>query len=164
MNLAALPDGRAARDSQTVAYADRLTNTQRPPHVQTVADRVPNGSRASRGSVAQLKPTQVHQGNSTSWVPVDRPAGDTGRSAAAPAVDADQRQAEYFLRLLAQNCLDIDQQIDRYQRAIAIAEASGATDHGVRLQSAMRAEQQERHTLTELIDGLQRRFPLARLG
>jgi len=143
MNLAALPDGRAARDSQTVAYVDRLTNTQRPPHV---------------------RPTYVRHGNSTPWVPVDRPAVDAGQSAAAPAVDADHRQAEYFLRLLAENCLDIDQQIDRYQKAIAIAEASGATEHGGRLQSAMRAEQQERQTLTELIDALQRRFPLARFG
>jgi hypothetical protein len=168
MNLTALPDGRAARYPQTVAYADRrngeLTNTQRPQRVQAVTDRVPNGACASRGSVAQLRPAYARQGNSTSLVPMNRPAVNAGPSAAAPAVDADQRQAQYFLRLLVQSCLRIEQQIDRYQKAIVMAEASGAVDHGRRLRRAMRVEQQERHTLTKLIDRLRRRFPPFPLG
>jgi hypothetical protein len=86
------------------------------------------------------------------------------QSAAAPAVDADHRQAEYLLRLLAQGCLRIDRQIDRYQKAIAIAEASGAVDHGRRLRRVMRVEHDERQTLKGLIDRLQRRFPRPSLG
>jgi hypothetical protein len=66
MNLTASPDGRAARESQTVAYADRrngqVRNTHLPPHVQTVAERVPNGACASRGSVAALMPAYARQG------------------------------------------------------------------------------------------------------
>jgi hypothetical protein len=95
---------------------------------------------------------------------MNRPAVNSDQSAAASAVDADHRQAEYFLRLLAQGCLRIEQQIDRYQKTIAIAEASGAVDHGRRLRRAMRVEQQERLALTKLIDRLQRRFPRLPLG
>lgn len=153
MNLTVLPDGRAGRYAQTVAYADRrdggLTKTQRPQRVQAVADRVPNATCGSRASMTRPRP---------------RFAVRADQSAAVPAVDADNRQAEYFLHLLAEGCRRIDEQIDRYQKAITVAEASGAVDHGRRLRRAMRLEQQERLTLTGLIDRLHRRFSLPRLG
>ena len=132
MNLTALPDGRAARDLQTVAYADRrngqLGNTQRAP-------RVPNGSSASRGSVTQLRPA--------------------GQSA-----DPDHLQADYFLRLLVPSCRQLDCQIDQHQKAIAIAETRGNTDDAHRIRQLLRIDEQERQTLKALIDRLQRRFPV----
>ena len=163
MNLSALPDGRAARDSQTVAHADRRTgqlrNTQRPPHVQTVAEHVPNGARASRGSVAQLRPAYARQGNSTTSVPMNRPAFDAGQSA-DPAADPDHLQADYFLRLLIPSCRQIDRKIDQHQKAIAIAETRGAPDDAHRIRRMLRIDEQERQTLKALIDRLLRRFPV----
>jgi len=159
MNLTALPDGRAACDSQTVAYADLLTNTQRPPHVQTVAEHVPNGACASRDSVAQLRPAYARQGNSTTSVPMNPPAVDVGQSA-EPAADPDHLQADYFLRLLIPSCRRIDRKIDQHHKAIAIAETRCDHDHADRIRRLLRIDEEERQTLKELIDGLQRRFPV----
>jgi hypothetical protein len=163
MNLTALPDGRAARDSQTVAYADRrngqLRNTQPPPRVQAVADRVPNGAYVSRGSVAQLRPAYARQGNSTTSVPMNRPAVDAGQSAEL-AADPDHLQADYFLRLLIPSCRRIDRKIDQHHKAIAIAETRGAPDDAHRIRRMLRIDEQERQTLKALIDSLQRRFPV----
>lgn len=168
MNLTALPDGRAARYPQTVAYTDRrngeLKNTQRPQRVQVVADRLSNGACAPRGSMARFRPAHARYGTSTHSVPLNRSAIDAGQSAAAPATDPDHRQADYFLRLLTQNCARIDRQIGQYQKVIAIAETRGAVDYGRRLRQMMRIEEQERQTVEGLIDRLQRRFPLAPLG
>jgi hypothetical protein len=163
MNPTALPDGPAAGDSQTVAYADRrngrLGNTQRPPHLQTVADRAPNGAYPSRGSVAQLRPAYARQGNSTTSVPMDRPAMGAGH-AAEPAADPDHLQADYFLRLLIPSCRRLDRKIDQQQKAIAIAETRGAPDDAHRIRRMLRIDEQERQTLKALIDRLQRRFPV----
>ena len=167
MTLTALPDGRAARDSQTVAYADRrngqLRNTQRPPHVHTVADRVPNCACASRGSVAQLRPAYARQGNSTTSVPMNRPAMDAGQSA-EPAADPDHLQADYFLRLLIPSCRRIDRKIDQHHKAIAIAETRGDPDDADRIRRMLCIDEEERQTLKALIDGLQRRFPVPPRG
>jgi hypothetical protein len=145
MNLTALPDGRAARDSQTVANADRRS-----------------GQHASRGSVAQLRPAYARQGNSTTSVPMNRPAVDAGQSA-EPA-DPDHLQADYFLRLLIPSCRQIDRKIDQYQKAIAIAETRGAPEDAHRIRRMLRIDEQERQTLKALIDGLQRRFPVRSRG
>lgn len=167
MNLSALPDGRAARDSQTVGYADRRNgqprNTQRPPHGQSVADRVPNGAYAPRGSVAQLRPAHARQGNSTASVPVNRPAMGADQSA-EPAADADHLQADYFLRLLIPSCRRIDRKIDQHHKALAIAETRGAPDHAERIRRTLRIDEEERQTLKALIDRLQRRFPVPPRG
>jgi hypothetical protein len=163
MNRTALPDGRAARDSQTVAYADRrngqLRTTQRPPHVQTVADRMPVGAHGSRGSVVQLRPASARQENSTTSLPMNRPAIDTGQSA-EPAADADHLQADYFLRLLIPSWRRIDRKIDQHHKAIALAETRGAPEHADRIRRMLHIDEQERATLKALIDGLQRRFPV----
>jgi hypothetical protein len=167
MNLTALPDGHAARDSQTAAHADRrngqLRNTRRPPHVQTVAEHVPNGACASRDSVAQLRPAYARQGNSTTSVPMNRPAIDVGQSA-EPAADPDHLQADYFLRLLIPSRRRIDRKIDQYQKAIAIAETRGAPEDAHRIRRMLRVDEQERQTLNALIDRLQRRFPVPPRG
>jgi hypothetical protein len=167
MNLTALPDGRAARDSQIVVYADRRNlqqrNAQLTPHVQTVAERVPNGACASRGSVSALRPAYARQGNSTTSVPMNRPAMDAGQSA-EPAADPDHLQADYFLRLLIPSCRRIERKIDQQHKAIAIAETRGAPDHAHRIRRMLRIDEQERQTVKALIDGLQRRFPVPPRG
>jgi hypothetical protein len=139
MNLTALPDGRAARDSQ------------RPQRVLTVADRVPNGARASRGNrgnVAELEPAYAHQGNSPTSAPVN----------------GDHLQADYFLRLLIPGCREIDRKIDQHQKAIAVAEARGAAEDAHRIRRMLHIDEEERQTLKALIDGLQRRFPVPPRG
>jgi hypothetical protein len=167
MHLTALPDGHAARDSQTVAYADRrngpLRNTRRSPDVQTVADHVSNDACASRGSVAQLRAAYARQGSSTTSVPLNRPAIDAGQPA-EPAADPDHLQADYFLRLLIPSRRRIDRKIDQHQKAIAIAETRGAPEHADRIRRMLRVDEQERQTLNALIDRLQRRFPVPPLG
>lgn len=71
---------------------------------------------------------------------------------------ADQRQADYFLRLLTANRRLIDQRIDGYYKAIAVAEASGDAESACVFRRTARAEEQERKALDELIEKLQRRF------
>jgi hypothetical protein len=141
MNLTALPGG----------------------HVQTVADRVPNCADTSRGSVATIRPAYARQGNSTTSVPMNRPAMDAGHHGQS-AADPDHLQAAYFLRLLIPSCQRIDRKIDRHHKAIAIAETRGAPDDAHRIRRMLRIDEQERQTLKALIDGLQRRFPVSPQG
>ena len=89
---------------------------------------------------------------------LDRPAENASRSAAGPSADADSRQADYFLRLLVQNCRQLDRRIGEYQRAIAIAESTGAVQRARGVRRMMRTEEHERQTVQALIDRLQRRF------
>jgi len=149
MSLTALPDGRAARESQTVADANVLT----------VTDRLPNGACASRGYVAHVRPAYARQGNSTTSIPMNQPASDAGHSAER-AADPDHLQADYFLRLLVPDWRRIDRKIDQHQKAIAVAETRGDLDHAHRIRRMLRIDEQERQTLKALIDGLQRRFPV----
>ncbi|WP_144206840.1 hypothetical protein [Mycobacterium tilburgii] len=81
---------------------------------------------------------------------LDRPAADT----------ADQRQADYFLRLLIQNRLLIKQRIDGYYKAIALAEAKNDEKTASIFRHTARIEEQERETLDTLIENLHRRFPI----
>jgi hypothetical protein len=71
---------------------------------------------------------------------------------------ADQRQADYFLRLLTQNRRLIDQRIDGYHKAIAVAEANGDAEGAVVFRRTARMEEQERKALDHLIENLHRRF------
>jgi hypothetical protein len=78
---------------------------------------------------------------------------------AAPAT-ADHRQAEYFVCLLTQNRQQIDQRIENYHRAIAISEASGDTENARGFRRMARSEEQDRQSVGDLIENLQRRFPV----
>jgi hypothetical protein len=78
-------------------------------------------------------------------------------SAAAPATP-DDRQAEYFLRLLTQNRHRIEQRIDDHQKAIAAAEARGKSEDVRRHRQLTLIEEQDRRTVANLIDNLQQRF------
>ena len=96
-------------------------------------------------------------------VTMDRPAGDV-ESAAAANETADQRQAEYFLRMLAQSRHHVDHRIGTYQKAIAAAEAAGDTEGAGGLRRTAWAEEQDRQTLDGLIENLRRRFPVRAPG
>ncbi|OBA58938.1 hypothetical protein A5647_19310 [Mycobacterium sp. 1100029.7] len=77
------------------------------------------------------------------------------------AVDtADQRQADYFLRLLMQNRRLIDQRIDGYYKAIAVAEARGDEEAASVFRRTARVEERERKALETMVENLRRRFPL----
>ncbi len=82
-------------------------------------------------------------------------------SALSPAAveSADQRQADYFLRMLAQSRRQIDHRLGEYQKAIAAAEAAGDAEGADGLRRMARGEQRERQALDDMIEKLRRRFP-----
>jgi hypothetical protein len=88
---------------------------------------------------------------------VSLPAGDADSSGAAPAV-ADHRQADYFLRLLAQSRRLSDRRIDQYHKAIAACEANGDVEGAASFRRMVCSEEQDRQTLDGLIENLRRRF------
>jgi hypothetical protein len=85
-------------------------------------------------------------------------SGDADFSLAAAAT-ADRRQADYFLRLLAQSRRLSDHRIDQYQKAIAISESNGDVEGAASFRRMMCGEEQDRQTLDGMIDKLRRRFP-----
>jgi trans-aconitate methyltransferase len=93
---------------------------------------------------------------------MSRPDGDVECSAAAER--ADQLQADYFCRLLAQRRRHIDHRIGEYQKAIASAEAAGDAEGASVLRRMARIEEQDRQTLDGLIENLHRRFPVRAPG
>ncbi|GBG38412.1 hypothetical protein [Mycobacterium montefiorense] len=118
-----------------------------------------SGGRDRRGRtphVAAVRPVpgHVHQAGALS---AHRPAAAADRVAYA-ADTADQRQADYFLRLLNQNRRLIDQRIDGYHKAIAVAEARDDAESASVFRRTARIEEQERKALDRLIENLQRRF------
>lgn len=86
---------------------------------------------------------------------VNRPATDVE----LPVATADQRQADYFRRLLAQDRRHIDQRLSGYRDAIATAKAAGDTEGATSLRHMACVEEQDRQTLDGLIENLDRRFP-----
>ncbi len=93
---------------------------------------------------------------------LNRPAGDV--EAASANETADYLQAEYFLRLLAQNRRHIDHRIAEYQKAIATAQAAGDTEGAATLRRMEHGEELDRQTLDGLIQNLRRRFPVGAPG
>ncbi|ORV43300.1 hypothetical protein AWC00_10435 [Mycobacterium conspicuum] len=75
-----------------------------------------------------------------------------------PAATPDDRQAEYFLRLLIQSRQAIEQRIDAHQKAIAAAEACGNLHDVRRHRQLTLTAEQDRRTVADLIDNLGRRF------
>lgn len=76
----------------------------------------------------------------------------------APTQTADQRQADYFVRLLAQRRCHIDHRIDEYHKAIVGAETVGDSEGAGGLRRMARTEEQDRKTVDGLIENLHRRF------
>jgi hypothetical protein len=120
---------------------------------RTIAGHGSNGVRdrrvrRPRGSTVRPEPVNVRQARA-----------DAEPSAAESSAAADQRQADYFRRLLAQSRRHIDHRLGDYQKAIATAEAAGDAEGAGSFRRMARVEQQERQTLDRLIDNLQLRFP-----
>jgi hypothetical protein len=130
---------------------------------RTVAPHRSSGARDRRGRTPHgtaIRPGSGHIRQQGSALTVNRPAGAFDRATLA-ADTADQRQADYFLRLLIQNRRLIDQRIDGYHKAIAVAEARGDAESAAVFRRTARVEEQERKALDGLIENLHRRFPVA---
>jgi hypothetical protein len=129
------------------------TDAQRPHVMQAAADRRSTSAldrkvRTSHQSTPRSRSVHVPQGKSIS----------------SPTAPADDQQAEYFVRLLTQSRLRIEQRIDDHQRAIAVAESRGKTEDVRRRRQMTLIEEQDRRTVADLIDNLQRRFASATPG
>jgi hypothetical protein len=141
MDFTGLSDERAARSFATLESSgarDRRTRNSRP-------------------SMVSSEPVRGSQGNSTPSLTVSLPAGDADSSGAAPAM-ADHRQADYFLRLLAQSRRLSEHRIDQYHKAIAAFEANGDTEGAASFRRMVCSEEQDRQSLDGLIENLRRRF------
>ncbi|OBI55974.1 hypothetical protein A5705_22760 [Mycobacterium sp. E787] len=110
-----------------------------------------------RSSAVRPGPVNVRQGGAMPSVTINRPARDVMSAAAVET--ADHRQADYFRRLLAQSRRHIDHRLGEYQKAIVTAEAAGDAEGAGSLRRMARAEEQDRRTLDDLLENLQRRFP-----
>ncbi|MGO9157239.1 hypothetical protein [Mycobacterium sp.] len=132
------------------------TDAQRPQGAQAAAERRSNSAfdrkiRFPHPSTPRARAVHVPQGKSISSL-------TSSLTVAAPAT-ADDRQAEYFVRLLTESRQRIEQRIDDHQKAIATAEARGKTEDVRRHRRMTLIEEQDRRTVADLIDNLQQRFP-----
>jgi hypothetical protein len=141
MDSAGLSDERAARSFATLKSSGARDGR----------------TRRSRRSMVSSEPVRGSQGNSTSSLTVSLPVGDADSSIAAPAM-ADHRQADYFLRLLAQSRRLSEHRIDLYHKAIAAFEANGDAEGAASFRRMVCSEEQDRQTLDGLIENLHRRF------
>jgi hypothetical protein len=112
-------------------------------------------SRRPHASVVRAEPAHRCQKPSPSAPAIDCPAGD-GDPAGPDA--ADNRQADYFVRLLSQNRRLIEQRLDDYQKAIVTAQANGDADAVCNLRRMARIEEQDRDHLDGMLEKLRRRF------
>ena len=77
-----------------------------------------------------------------------------------PTHAEDERQADFFLHLLAQICRRTNLRIDMYQRAIAVANARGDAGFACAFRHLTHIDQHDREIIEGVIDRLERRFPL----
>ncbi|KLO37588.1 hypothetical protein ABW17_21630 [Mycobacterium nebraskense] len=112
-------------------------------------------ARRPRAGMARAEPARLSQGSSPSAPGIDGPTGDV--DPATPDA-ADHLQADYFVRVLSQNRRLIEQRIVDYQKAIAIAQASGDADAVCNLRRMARIEEQDRDNLDGMLEKLRRRF------
>jgi hypothetical protein len=124
---------------------------------RSVAERAAREWHGRRPHPGAVRPGPAHA-HQAAAVPANRPSSDVDRAIAVAAA-ADLRQADYFLRLLSQNRRLVEHRIEGYHKAIFGAEASGNTEGASGLRRLARVEEQERDTLTGLIEKLRRRFP-----
>jgi hypothetical protein len=110
--------------------------------------------------MVRFEPVNGSQGNSTPALTGSLPVGDADSSDAAPAM-ADHRQADYFLRLLAQSRRLSEHRIEQYHKAIAAFEANGDVEGAASFRRMVCSEEQDRETLDGLIENLRRRFASA---
>ncbi|MGE2813593.1 hypothetical protein ACQI5H_00385 [Mycobacterium heidelbergense] len=119
---------------------ERASRSVAPHRSGTALDR---RTRPSRRGVARSEPVDGNH--------------DADFSAAAAAM-ADRRQADYFLRLLAQSRRLSEHRIDRYQQAIAVCESNRDAEGAANFRRMLRGEEQELQSLDGMIEGLRQRF------
>jgi hypothetical protein len=144
MDIAGLSDEHAAR---SVAA----------PRSSVARDRRTSGSRRS---MVRSEPVRGSHGKSTLALTVSLPAGDADSSSASPAA-ADHRQADYYLRLLAQSRRLSEHRIEQYHKAIATSESNGDVEGAANFRRMVRIEEQDRQAVDGLIENLRRRFASA---
>jgi hypothetical protein len=76
----------------------------------------------------------------------------------AAAEAADRDQAEYFLQVLNERCVETDRRIVKFRTAMAGYESRGSIEHVRRCRRMIRTEEHNRHQLNRMIDALHRRF------
>jgi hypothetical protein len=77
-------------------------------------------------------------------------------TAARPS--ADERQGAYFIELLSQHLRRIDSRIGKCRTAMADAQAAGDAENFRGFRRLLKIEQQERSTVEDLLENLNRRF------
>ncbi|OBG49366.1 hypothetical protein A9X03_13655 [Mycobacterium sp. E1715] len=121
------------------------------------AERSARGSR--RVGSREHRVRRAHAGLARPESRGSVPSAPSADRAAADAPDAaDQRQADYFVRLLSQNRRLIEQRLDDYQKAIATAQAGGDVDAVCNLRRMARIEEQDRDNLDGMLERLRSRF------
>lgn len=145
MDFAGLSDERETRSVATATHMPSAARDRR---------GCPPPSAVVRPPLGHVRPT----GPSPARLTTNRPPSALDRPAAADT--ADQRQADYFLRLLIQNRRLIEQRIEGYYKAIALAEAKNDQETASVFRHTASIEEQERETLDALIENLHRRFPI----
>jgi hypothetical protein len=84
------------------------------------------------------------------------PIGAYHSTAARPS--ADERQGAYFIELLSQHLRRIDSRIGKCRTAMADAQAAGDAENFRGFRRLLKIEQQERSTVEDLLENLNRRF------
>jgi hypothetical protein len=144
MDFAGLSDERAARS--VAAHRSSGGRDRRTPK--------------SRRSMVRSEPARGSQANSTPSLTVSLPAGGADSPSAVPGT-GDHRQADYFLRLLAQSRRLIEHRIEQYHKAITTAESNGDVEGAANFRRTVRIEEQDRQVVEGLIESLRRRFASA---
>jgi hypothetical protein len=90
---------------------------------------------------------------------VNRPATGGDQAGVAAAEAAARSQAEYYLYVLSERCVEIDRKIVNYQNAMARYESRGHGHDTRRCRRMIRVEEHERYKLDRMIDALHQRFP-----
>jgi len=74
------------------------------------------------------------------------------------ATTADQRQADYYLRMFTESYRLVEERIEKYQREIAFYEAAGDPEGARSCRRELRADERERQAVRRIIVNLRRRF------
>lgn len=135
------------------------TDAHRSQGARAAAERRLNGTFDRNASSPHLgtphaRAVHVPQGKSMSPM---APIASSPATAATP----DDRQAEYFMRLLTQSRQAIEQRIDAHEKAIAAAEARGSIHDVHRHRQMTLTAERDRRTVADLIDNLRRRFQVS---
>lgn len=122
-----------------------LIDTQRPLAVFERGNRVQHHRPGDCHPHLQRHVTQRPLGVGVHRYGIEPPSGD-------------RRQAAYYIKLLTLTLHRIDYRIEKCRLAINFSQAAGDVENFIGFRRLLRAEQEERRTVEELIAKLQRRF------